>query len=87
MVSFKIIVQTSARRELRSLPPQVQKRIYFKIENLAKEPLPQGAKKIRGKKSVFRLRIGVYRIIYEIDFKNQIITIFRIRHRKDVYSI
>ena len=51
---------------------------------LIENPRPKISKKLKGKDS-YRLRIGDYRIVYNIDDKNKTITVFRIRHRKDVY--
>jgi mRNA interferase RelE/StbE len=55
------------------------------IANWNKNPRPQGSRKITGSKNDWRIRVGDYRIIYEIDAHAEIIRVMRIRHRKDVY--
>jgi mRNA interferase RelE/StbE len=60
-------------------------RIVPKIKELAKNTRPQGSRKITGSKNDWRIRVGDYRIIYEIDARAEIIRVMRIRHRKDVY--
>jgi mRNA interferase RelE/StbE len=86
MVSYKVIIQPSAKKELRALPADIQKEIFPKIEALAEHYMPKGVVKLKSQKNIYRLRVGHYRIIYEIGFKKKSITIFRIRHRKDAYK-
>ena len=64
MESFEVIVQSSARRELRRLPPDVQKRIFRALEGLERCPVPRRAVKIVGAEHAHRLRVGAYRVIY-----------------------
>jgi mRNA interferase RelE/StbE len=54
------------------------------VEQLAIEPLPNGAKKLQGSDYIYRIRVGDYRIVYELDAAGRI-TIVRVRHRKEVY--
>lgn len=82
---YKLAIKKSARKELDSLPEQ----IFLKIDGsilLLKEnsfPYPQ-AKKLKGEDKR-RFKVGDYRVVYSIDEEQKIITIFRVRHRKDVY--
>jgi mRNA interferase RelE/StbE len=61
------------------------KRVILKIKELAKNQKPQQSRKIIRSKNDWRIRVGDYRIIYEIDARAEIIRVMRIRHRKDVY--
>jgi len=61
------------------------KRIIPKIKELAENPKPQWSRKIKGSKNDWRIRVGDYRILYEIDARAKKINVMRIRHRKDVY--
>ena len=84
--SFEVIIQPSAYKELRSLPSEFQRRIFQKIESLATKAIPRDAVKLKDRDRIYRIRVGNYRIIYEIDMFNKKVTVFRIRHRKDAYK-
>jgi mRNA interferase RelE/StbE len=57
----------SARRELRALDGQLQRRISGKIHQLCEEPFPPGVKKLLGLPDHYRIRVGAYRVIYRVD--------------------
>ncbi len=82
---YRISIKKSAKKELDSLPDQIFLKIDAAILSLREEsfPYPQ-SKKLKGEDRC-RLRVGDYRVVYSIDEKQGVITIFRIRHRKDVY--
>jgi len=71
---------------LRSLPRIVASRALQLIEELKIEPHPRKALKLSGSERLYRIRVGAYRIIYEIDIPAQQITIHYIRHRSRVYE-
>jgi mRNA interferase RelE/StbE len=85
MAEFSISFARSARKDLEHLPDSVVDRILDKIENLSLEPRPPGCAKLQGSNSLWRIRVGDYRVVYRIDESNQIIDISLIRHRRDVY--
>ncbi len=72
-------------KELRSLNQEAQKRVVATLEGLAENPLKQGVVKLKGEE-VYRVRVGSYRIIYEIDTEARVISILRVAHRKDAYK-
>lgn len=82
MTSIEIL--PSAVKELKGLPANIQRQIAGKIDSLAKTPFPQGCKALKGEEG-YRVRSGDYRILYAVDKKRNIITIAKIRHRKDAY--
>jgi mRNA interferase RelE/StbE len=85
-VPYEIIFDPPARKDLKKIPRQDAARIMKKIRDLASDPRPPGSKKLKGYDgNVWRIRVGVYRVIYEIDDDGQIIIILVIQHRKDVY--
>ena len=61
--SYDIRFKTSARRELTALGDSITLRVLEKIEALANEPRPNGCKKLRGAKDLWRVRVGDYRIV------------------------
>jgi mRNA interferase RelE/StbE len=82
---YEILIEGHAERDLKKLPAEVFHRIISHIKALSCEPRPLGCRKITGSKSDWRIRVGEYRIVYEIDDRTETINIMRIRHRRDVY--
>jgi mRNA interferase RelE/StbE len=72
-------------RQLSKLPKDIQKKISHAIGTLAAEPRPAGCKKI-STSDAYRIRIGDYRVIYEIDDKRLVILAIKIGHRREVYK-
>ncbi|HEY0257581.1 MAG TPA: type II toxin-antitoxin system RelE/ParE family toxin [Candidatus Methylacidiphilales bacterium] len=85
MPEYQIDFARSARKELEKLPPQIAERILGRVENLKVAPRPSGSLKLKGESSLWRIRIGDYRVIYSIDDQKHRIDISFIRHRKDIY--
>jgi len=67
------------------IPKTITERIVKHIVSLGDNPRLYGTRKIVGSKDDWKMRIGDYRVIYEISDENKIVRIFRIKHRKDVY--
>ncbi len=67
------------------LPPAVLPRVDAAIRALAATPRPRGAKKLTEAAGWWRVRVGDYRVIYRIDDAAQVVTIARVRHRRDAY--
>ena len=86
MADYSINVARAARKELESLDASEVKRIFPKIMALSKQPRPSGCLKLTGEDTLWRIRVGDYRIIYEIDDTSEIIDIVRIRHRSRAYD-
>jgi mRNA interferase RelE/StbE len=85
MPQFAVTFARSARKELQSLPTDIASRILDKIDLLLSDPRPSGSRKLSGPGSLWRLRIGDYRVIYEIDEKNHTIDVSVVRHRREAY--
>jgi mRNA interferase RelE/StbE len=79
----QIEVTRAAQRDLASLPKSVFKRVDAKIQSLSEDPYPRGSKKLEDK--LFRVRVGDYRIIYQVISGRIVIVIGRVRHRREVY--
>jgi mRNA interferase RelE/StbE len=86
VAEYRILLSSSAKRELLRLPDPVIARILPKIEGLATQPRPHGCKKLRGGEDEWRIRIGDYRVIYSIDDGAQLVDVSHIAHRRDVYE-
>jgi mRNA interferase RelE/StbE len=85
MASFKVTVKQSVAKDLRHIPKKEVARILKRIEALAVEPRPPGAEKLSGQEK-YRLRQGVYRIIYEIKDEKLVVVVVKVGHRRDVYK-
>jgi mRNA interferase RelE/StbE len=85
MASYKIEWKRSATKELKTLPPEIIKKILVAVEALAENPLPDGVKKLVGSHHTYRLREGAYRIIYNLLSDVVVIEIIKVGHRKNVY--
>ncbi len=82
-------IRTPSRRverQIAALPMSVQARVGAAVLALAGEPRPAGAIRLSGGDGTeWRVRVGDYRIIYEIDDPRRVVTVLRVRHRRDVY--
>jgi mRNA interferase RelE/StbE len=69
------------------LPADPRQRVRLAIRHLAEEPRPSGAKLLagRGSERIWRLRIGDYRVLYEIQNAELVVLVIRIGHRREVY--
>jgi mRNA interferase RelE/StbE len=76
----------SARKELEALPDSVINRIFPRIEALADDPRPAGCKKLRGSRDLWRIRVGNYRVVYQIDDGVLLVEIRAVGDRKDIYE-
>jgi len=82
---YKIVFARSATKEVQSLPTMVAERILDKIGSLAESPRPSGCKKLQGRTDLWRIRIGEYRVIYNIDDLKHVIDVSVVRHRSEAY--
>jgi mRNA interferase RelE/StbE len=82
---FEVYLEKVAETDLKRLPTTTFHRIIPQIRALAENPRPSGCRKLTGSKNDWRIRIGDYRVIYEIDEKVKAVRIMRVRHRREVY--
>jgi mRNA interferase RelE/StbE len=83
-VTYTIAILRRAQKELADLPKEPYVRIRDAIRLLAEEPRPSGSKRLTGRAG-WRIRVGSYRVIYEIDDPNHLVTILHVGHRRDIY--
>ena len=82
---YRVVVERSAEKDLRKLPRDVGFRVASALRGLAGDPHPAGSRKLTGTKHDWRIRIGSYRVIYEIVESTKLLRVYRIRHRREVY--
>lgn len=84
-MTYIIITPKAVQKQLDALPDEVYDRIVGKIQELVEDPRPVGVIKMKGSENEYRIRIGAYRVRYEIDDKKLLILLLQCKHRKDVY--
>lgn len=85
MPTYRVDVTGSAERDLSRLSNALFERLTAKLAALAADPRPHGCEKLAGLEA-YRIRVGDYRVLYEIDDTRRIVVVVRIRHRRDVYK-
>ena len=81
---YSVRVLRRAIRDLASLPKEYTRLVSQHIDGLEENPRPPDSKKLRGRRD-YSLRVGAYRILYEIDDQAQTVAIYRVRHRREAY--
>lgn len=84
-MTYAIVTPKAVQKQLDALPDSVFQRIAIKIQQLAKDPRPDGVVKMKGSENEYRIRIGNYRVRYEINDEELLILLLQCKHRKDVY--
>lgn len=85
-MKLTIVISKSVQKQIDDLPNDVRERVLEKIQNFADEPRPDGVVKLKGSDNEYRIRVGDYRVRYEIDDESQLVQLLQCKHRKDVYK-
>lgn len=83
-MKYQVRIIPSAEKEMDKLPALIHRRISRKILLLEHNPRPKGTKKLSGREE-YRLRAGDYRVLYTVDDKVHVVTVFAVGHRREVY--
>jgi mRNA interferase RelE/StbE len=83
---YNVLLESRAERDLKKLPREIRARILPRILDLKQNPRPVGIKKLSRQEEYYRLRVGDWRVVYEIDDRQKKVNIFRIRHRREAYQ-
>lgn len=86
MAKYKLEISHTAEKQLKKLPKGDQVRVVTAILSLANAPFPPGMRKLSGYDDVYRIRVGIYRILYSVSATALIIIILKVGHRKDIYQ-
>lgn len=84
-MSYTIEFSRKAERQFKDLPKSIQVKLAPKINALADNPRPRGAKKLEGEDELYRIRVGDYRVIYQVQDKALIVLVVKIGDRKEIY--
>ena len=79
-IKYEITLASSAEKELNSLSKSIQKRVEKTIDSLKVDPRPHGVAKLKGRKNLYRVRVGDYRVIYTIDDRKHLVDVSYVRH-------
>lgn len=82
---YEIYLERIAQQDLKRLSAEYFHRIISFIKALAENPRPGNCRKLSGSMHDWRIRVGDYRIVYEINDKQKIVSVMRIRHQREVY--
>jgi mRNA interferase RelE/StbE len=86
MDSYEIRWKNSAEHDLRRIGLKEIPRILKAVESLVDNPFPPQHRKLRGSERDYRIRVGDYRVIYQVETRTKIITIYYVRHRREAYG-
>jgi mRNA interferase RelE/StbE len=82
---YRVLLERAAEKDLARLSSENHDRIIAEIQSLARNPRPAGCRKLAGSKSDWRIRVGDYRVIFEIADEIRLVRVNRVRHRREVY--
>lgn len=85
-MTYEIKFTKGARKMFKKLSQELQDRIQPKIDELAIEPRPNGVKKLQGEENTYRIRVGDYRVIYDVLDDVLLVNVIDIGHRSKVYK-
>ena len=83
-MSYSVLILRRAQKELAQLPAESYTRTRDAIRALGENPRPSGCLKLTGREG-WRIRVGDYRVVYEIDDGQKTVTVLHVGHRRDVY--
>lgn len=85
MAKYKLVFKKSVSKDLRSIPNKDVARILQRLEWLQENPRPDDSEKLSGQER-YRIRQGVYRVVYEVQDELLVVTVVKVGHRKHVYK-
>jgi mRNA interferase RelE/StbE len=81
---YKIELRRQANKDFKDIPSDYARLISKHIDLLEQNPRPTDSKKLKGDAG-YSLRVGAYRVLYDIDDKMQLVTVYRVKHRREAY--
>jgi len=82
---YRVLLERGAERDLARLSSEIHDRVIAAIQALATNARPPGCRKLVGSKNDWRVRVGDYRVVYEIADEARLVRVNRVRHRREVY--
>lgn len=85
-MSYRVEFTSAAARQVKKLPRPARDRVLEAIEDLGDDPRPHGATKLVGERTAWRIRIGDYRVLYDVFDSELTVSVVRAAHRREVYD-
>ncbi|MGI8947002.1 MAG: type II toxin-antitoxin system RelE family toxin [Ornithinimicrobium sp.] len=85
-MTYRVEYTSAAARQVKKLPRPARDRVLDAVEDLADDARPHGAKKLAGERTAWRIRVGDYRVIYDVLDQELTVTVVRAAHRREVYD-
>ena len=82
---YRVEFASRAQRMFRNLPADIQRRLDPALQALSQDPRPPGCKQLSGEESVWRIRVGDYRIVYQIRDNELLVLVLKMGHRREIY--
>ena len=86
-MAYRLEVSPRAQKDLKVLPTRERQRVADQIDALKADPRPKGCKELKGREDFYRIRVGDYRVVYQIEDEVLLILIVRVGDRKEIYEI
>ncbi len=84
-MSYQVLIERRALKELSKLPPKFLSRVQSAIDSLRSQPRPRNARKLAGSRDQWRVRAGDYRVLYEINDRLHEVRVYAVGHRREIY--
>jgi mRNA interferase RelE/StbE len=84
-VAYRLEVSPRASRDLKKLPARAHERLKDHIDGLAHTPRPRGVVKLAGEIDTYRIRVGDYRVLYEVHDRVLLVIVLKVADRKEAY--
>ena len=84
-MAYSIEFRPAALRDLRTIPKEMLLRVSRKVDSLSDSPRPPGVEKLSGSENSYRVRVGDYRILYQIEDEVLRVLVVRVGHRREIY--
>ncbi len=82
---YRVEFRPAAVKQLEGLPRSAQRRVLARVEALGRDPRPPGCRKLTGAENTYRIRIGRYRVIYDVLDDRLVVLVVKVGHRREVY--
>ena len=82
---YTVKLTRAATKEVGSYEAKTRRQVDGRLEELRINPRPHDARPLRGREKAYRIDVGEYRILYDIDYESHSVIVWRVGHRKDVY--
>jgi mRNA interferase RelE/StbE len=84
-MKYTVVVPKPVQKQLENLIQTERAKVISVLKQIAEDPRPNGVKKLKGYEKTYRVRVGDYRIIYEVKDRELIVLVLSVSHRKDSY--